>query len=166
MASRTWQQRKYLNDLPVRRHCILQVLGSSTTPPSAQSPVTSAGTEQSSTGQSCCSLLWYYCFAVRFAGTWRHNMNCHCYENLAPPITIVLFSWPRHLQATGTDPGTSDTMDASFCGSVSEYLHRRDVLIPCKHCSINSIVISITDTLKTEINFNYVTFKHPVRTAQ
>ena len=94
---------------------------------------------------------------MRFAVTWRHHLNFQCYDNLTPPITIVLLSCPRHLQATGTDPGTSDTTDASFSGSVSEYLHRRDVLIPCKHHSITSIIIIITDTLKTEINFNYAT---------
>ena len=62
--------------------------------------------------------------------------------------------------------GLPDTMDASFCGSVAAYLLAHDVRIHLKHHSITSIIIAVTDTLKTEINFNYVTFKDPVRTAQ
>ena len=122
---------------------------------SSQSPVTLAGTEHA-------VLSWPNCSEV----TWRHNQNCHCCQNLTPPIQIVLLSWPRQLEAMGTDPGTTRYDGSVFLRSVSEYLHRRDVLIPCKHHSITSIVIIITDTLKTEINFNYVAYKHPVRTAQ
>jgi len=74
MASRrTWQQRKYLNDLPVRRHRILQVPGYSTTSPSAPGP-SHIGRYWTIINRS---VLWHFVVILLLWGALRSNLAPH-----------------------------------------------------------------------------------------
>jgi hypothetical protein len=99
MAGRgTWQQRKYLNDLPVRRHCILQVPGYSTTPSSVNRPPNHRNVSHFGRYRMIAPLQF---ILISEEGEFPPLLKRHISHSshLAVPTS--------HLQATGIDPGTT-----------------------------------------------------------